>query len=113
MALCKRAASTVAQPSRFREAWPTLGLSAGERSRGINPPFTGAAPSIDSGRPAATHRRRWCRGGSLDQGEPMGGGRVEEGSPQRHLHGSGARSAGKQRRWTAGGVEVLGELVDE
>jgi hypothetical protein len=43
----------------------------------------------------------------------MGGGRVDEGSPQRPLHGGGARLAGKRRHWTGGGVEVLREVVDE
>jgi hypothetical protein len=49
----------------------------------------------------------------VDQGEPVGGTRVDGGSPQRHLHSGGARPAGKRRRWTVGGVEVLGTLVDE
>jgi hypothetical protein len=60
------------------QSWPF-----GPRAKqGIqSPPFAGAAPPADSGRPAVTHRRRWCQGGSLDQGEPVGGGRVEGGSP--------------------------------
>jgi hypothetical protein len=49
----------------------------------------------------------------MDQGEPVGGGRVDGGSPQQCLHGGGARPVGKRRRWTGGRVEVLGELVDE
>jgi hypothetical protein len=40
------------------------------------PPFTGAALLVDSGRPTATHLRRWCWGGTLEHGEPVGGGRV-------------------------------------
>jgi hypothetical protein len=54
------------------------------------PSFAGAAPPADSGLPVVTHLIRWCRGGSLDQGEPVGGGRVEGGSPQRRVHGGGA-----------------------
>jgi hypothetical protein len=49
----------------------------------------------------------------MDQGEPVGGGRVDGGSPQRCLHGGGARPVGKRWRWTGGRVEVLGELIDE
>jgi hypothetical protein len=40
-------------------------------------------PLANSDKPAATHRRRWCQGGTPDQGEPVGGGRVEGGSPRR------------------------------
>jgi hypothetical protein len=61
----------------------------------IPPPFTGASPPADFDQPAVTLRRRWFRGGSLDQGEPMGGGRVDGGSPQRRLNGGGARPVGK------------------
>jgi hypothetical protein len=49
----------------------------------------------------------------MNQGEPMGGGRVDGGSPQRRLHDGGVRPTGKRRRWIGGRVEVLGELVDE
>jgi hypothetical protein len=34
---------------------------------------------MKSGRPVAAHRTRSCRGGSLDQGEPVGGGWAEGG----------------------------------
>jgi hypothetical protein len=64
----------------------------------IPPPLVGVAPPIDYGRSAVTHGRRWCQGGSLDQGEPVGGGRVDGGSPQRRLHDGGARPVGKRRR---------------
>jgi hypothetical protein len=47
----------------------------------------------------------------MDQGELVGGSRVDEGSPQWHLHGGGA--GGGRLCWTGGRVEVLGELVDE
>jgi hypothetical protein len=99
MALCKQAASIAARSSRFREAWPNLSLSARERSRGLNPPppVVGAAPSADFGRPSVTHQRRWWWGGSPDQGEPVGGSRVEGGSPQRCPHGGGAQPVGKRR----------------
>jgi hypothetical protein len=46
-------------------------------------------PSVDFGQPTVTHRRRWCRGGTLDQAEPVGGGRVEGGSPRRAGDGKG------------------------
>jgi hypothetical protein len=46
-----------------------------------SPPFIGAALPVDSARQAATRRTRWCRGGTLDQGKPMGGSRADAGSP--------------------------------
>jgi hypothetical protein len=67
-------------------------------------------PMVDLrwGQPAVAHQRRWCREGSLDQGELVGGIRVDGGSPQRRLHGGGARPVGKRWCWTGGTVEVLG-----
>jgi hypothetical protein len=37
---------------------------------------------MKSGRPAVAHQTRSCRRGSLDQGEPVGGGWAEGGSPR-------------------------------
>jgi hypothetical protein len=90
MALCTRAASTVARPRRNGEGPTHLGLRV-RTGDSIPPPFTSAAPPFDSGRPAVTRRTRCYRGESSDQGEPMGGGRAEGGSPQRSSGGEGIR----------------------
>jgi hypothetical protein len=80
-------------PTGSEKAQPTSAFWA-EVKQGSPPPpsFTGVDPSADFGQPAVTHRRRWCRGGTLDQAEPVGGGRVEGGSPRRAGDGKGVDS---------------------
>jgi hypothetical protein len=53
------------------------------------------ASSVDSGQSVVTHRTRWCRGGTPDQGEPVGGGRAEG------AHHSGRAAVGEDDgMWT-------------
>jgi hypothetical protein len=96
-----------------------LGPAGSERARPISafwpsinrgdscslPPFTGAAPLDNSGRPMVTRRTWWCQRGTLHQGEPVGGGRVEGGSPQTSSGGEG------RRRWVDGYEAISGEGV--
>jgi hypothetical protein len=92
MALCTEAASTVAWPSRIGEVPTHLHLSAPDRKRGLfppPPPFTDAAPPVDSDRSAVTRRTRWCQGGTSHQWEPVGGDMVEGGKPQTSSGGEG------------------------
>jgi hypothetical protein len=75
------------RPNRFGEG-PTH-FSLLDRGKIGDPPFAGVDPPADFGQPAVTHQRRWYRGGTLDQGEPMGHGRVEGCSTRRAGDGEG------------------------
>jgi hypothetical protein len=69
-----------------------LGPAGSERAQ----PILAFRPPIERGdsppplhRATVTHRTRWCQGGTPHQGEPVGGGRVEGGSPQTSSGGEG------------------------
>jgi hypothetical protein len=58
---------------------------------------------VKSGRPAAAHQTRSCQGGSLDQGDLVGGSWAEGGSLWRAGDGEGADNdvddGGSSDRW--------------
>jgi hypothetical protein len=78
MLLCNRATSLDLSPVETERAHPISAFQPTTKNRGglfvLSPPV---ASLVDFDRPAVTHWTRWCQGGSLDQGEPMGGGRAE------------------------------------
>jgi hypothetical protein len=63
------------------------------------------ASPVKFDRSAVAHRTRHCRGGSLDQGEPVGGSWAEGGSPLRAGDGEGAGGdvddGGSSYRWSS------------
>jgi hypothetical protein len=80
-------------PARTERARPISAFWPEGEDRGFNPPLYWRGPA-DQFRPTGvTHRTRWCRGETLDQGKPMGCSRVEGGSPQRSSGGE------ERRRW--------------
>jgi hypothetical protein len=112
------AASMVSQPSQFREGLAHLSLLARGEIEECPPPFAGVDPRADSDQLTATHRRRSYRGGILDQGEPVGGNRVEGGSPRRGGDGEGVSDDVDDgdssdnmlptlKVWTQAGYEVM------
>jgi hypothetical protein len=85
------------RPSPARVSRPTWPFSPWPQNRGVDPIFPVGASPVDFGRPTATDRARWCRGGSpCGEGPDLGLG-WKRGSPGQ----------------ASGGEEVSGgEVVD-
>jgi hypothetical protein len=74
-------------PARTERARPISAFRPKGEDRGFNPPLYRQGPANQFRPTGVTHRTRWCRGETLDQGKPMGCSRVEGGSPQRSSGG--------------------------
>jgi hypothetical protein len=83
----------------------STGTTTTEGNQGRFSTFPPAVSLVKSSRPAAAHRTRSCRGGSLDQGELVGGGWAEGGSLWRAGDGEGADNdvddSGSSDRWSS------------